>query len=186
MPTTTPTTPTNLPAHTSTCTGSIHDELRGLLAEFIARHETLLSLATEHHEAIRQADPLRCERVMQAERATLAAIAELESRRQSLVKRAQVEIRPLPASIARLSDLARCAPETLRANLLDMSDRLKALVARVQEEQNVVRVVSRVLLAHMEGLMRQVASSLSHSGTYAKSGAVAAGAPIVTSLDVRL
>lgn len=165
---------------------AIHDELRVLLSEFIALHEKLLSLAAEHHEAIRQADPLRCERVMQSERHTLAAIAELETRRQSLVKRAQIEIRPAPPTIARLSDLARCAPESLRGNLLDMADRLKSLVARVQEEQNVVRIVSRVLLAHMEGLMRQVASSLSHSGTYAKSGAVAAGAPIVTSLDIRL
>jgi len=167
-------------------TAPIHDELRLLLSEFIAQHEKLLRLTTEHHEAIRQADPLRCDRVMQSERNTLAAIAELESRRQLLVKRAQIEIRPAPQAIARLSDLARCAPEAIRTNLIDMSERLKTLVARVQEEQNVVRVVSRVLLAHMEGLMRQVASSLSHSGTYAKSGAVAAGAPIVTRLDVRL
>jgi len=176
--------PTPTPA--SSPAAPIHDELRALLSEFIALHEKLLALTTEHHEAIRQADPMRCDRVMQSERNTLAAIAELESKRQLLVKRAQVEIRPVSTSIARLSDLARCAPEALRVNLVEMSDRLKTLVARVQEEQNVVRVVSRVLLAHMEGLMRQVASSLSHSGTYAKSGAVTAGAPIVTSLDVRL
>lgn len=176
-----------MPTTTSTpTTGPIHEELRTLLGEFIAQHEKLLSLTTEHHEAIRQADPLRCERVMQAERSTLASIAELESQRQQLVKRAQAELRPLPPSISRLSDLARCAPEAIRTNLVEMADRLKGLVTRVQEEQNVVRVVSRVLLAHMEGLMRQVASSLSHSGTYAKSGAVAAGAPIVTRLDVRL
>lgn len=186
MPTTSSSKASISPAPTAISPGAIHDELRTLLAEFIAQHEKLLSLTTEHHEAIRQADPLRCERVMQAERSTLAAIAELESRRQQLVKRAQAELRPLPPSIARLSDLARCAPEAIRTNLVEMADRLKGLVARVQEEQNVVRVVSRVLLAHMEGLMRQVASSLSHSGTYAKSGAVAAGAPIVTSLDIRL
>lgn len=165
---------------------SIHEELRTLLGEFIALHEKLLALTTQHHEAIRQADPVRCDGIMQLERATLAAIAELESRRQLLVKRAQSEIRPQTQSIARLSDLARCAPEAIRAGLLEMSERLKSLVARVQEEQNVVRVVSRVLLAHMEGLMRQVAGSLSHAGTYAKNGAVAAGAPIVTSLDIRL
>ncbi|MGH7244001.1 MAG: flagellar export chaperone FlgN [Phycisphaerales bacterium] len=187
--------PTSAPAPTPTLASKriapssappIHDELRNLLSEFLAQHELLLRLTTEHHEAIRQADPLRCDRVMQLERGTLAAIAELESRRQLLVKRAQAEIRPLPPSVARLSDLARCAPEALRAGMLEMAEKLRALVARVQEEQNVVRVVSRVLLAHMEGLMRQVASTLSHAGIYAKTGAVSAGAPIVTSLDVRL
>lgn len=187
MPTTSLPTAASSPA--PTFQAAIHDELRALLAEFIAQHETLLRLTTQHHEAIRQADPVGCERVMQGERATLAAIADLESRRQQLVKRAQAELRPLPPSIAKLSDLARCAPaypEAIRTNLVEMAERLKGLVVRVQQEQNVVRVVSRVLLAHMEGLMRQVASSLSHSGTYAKSGAVAAGAPIVTSLDIRL
>ncbi|MBL8874433.1 MAG: flagellar export chaperone FlgN [Phycisphaerae bacterium] len=173
------------PTPTNADSTPLHDELRALLREFLAQHETLLGLTTEHHEAIRQADPLRCERVMQAERNTLASIAELESRRQNLVRRAQTEIRPAQA-VARLSDLARCAPEGERAGLIEMAERLRGLVARVQEEQNIVRVVSRVLLAHMEGLMRQVARSLSHAGTYARSGAVAAGSPIVTSLDVRL
>jgi len=32
----------------------IHDELRALLGEFLAQHELLLRLTTEHHEAIRQ------------------------------------------------------------------------------------------------------------------------------------
>lgn len=187
-----PPTPTPTPTHTLHQTfntprqsPALHDDLRDLLTEFIAQHEALLRQTTEHHEAIRQADPLRCDRIMQAERATLARIAELESQRQQLVKRAQNEIRPAPASLARLSDLARCAPEAIRTNLIELAERLKSLVARVQEEQNVVRVVSRVLLAHMEGLMKQVARSLSHAGTYAKTGAVGAGAPIVTSLDIR-
>lgn len=184
-PTLTP-TPTPAPSRSlSTPPPALHDDLRELLTEFIAQHESLLRQTTEHHEAIRQADPLRCDRIMQAERATLARIAELESRRQQLVKRAQNEIRPAPVALARLSDLARCAPESVRTNLIELAERLKSLVARVQEEQNVVRVVSRVLLAHMEGLMKQVARSLSHAGTYAKTGAVGAGAPIVTSLDIR-
>lgn len=163
----------------------IHDELRRLLSAFLARHETLLGLTTEHHEAIRQADPGRCERTLRAAQETLAAIAELETRRQELVRRAQDEIRPT-RPVARLSDLACCAPEGERAALIEMSERLRGLVMRVREEQNIVRVVSRVLLVHMEGLMRQVARSLSHAGTYARSGRVAAGAPIVTSLDLRL
>lgn len=188
LPTPTPIpipTPSTLVPTSALLQAPIHEELGRLLSEFISLHEKLLALTTQHHEAIRQADPVRCDRIMQIERATLAAIAELESRRQSLVKRAQTEIRPQPPSVARLSDLARCAPEAIRGSLLEMSERLRTLVARVQEEQNLVRVVSRVLLAHMEGLMRQVASSLSHAGIYAKSGAVTAGAPIVTTLDIR-
>jgi hypothetical protein len=56
----------------------------------------------------------------------------------------------------------------------------------VQEEQNLLRVVSRVLLAHMEGLMRQIAQSMSHSGTYARSGVVPSSPAVVTSLDLKL
>ncbi len=163
----------------------IHEELHALLQALLERHERLLRLTTEHHEAIRQADPRRCEMVQRHERETLAAIADLEVRRQALIKRAVAEIRPTPKSLARLSELAQCAPESERQSLFDMIARLRTLAGRVQEEQNVVRVVSRVLLAHMEGLMRQVARTLSHAGTYAKTGAVGAGAPIVTSLDIR-
>lgn len=163
----------------------ISEDLESLLREFIAKHERLLQLTIDHHQAIRQADTAKCDKIAGESRAVLSEIAELESGRQALVRRAEAELKPA-GSLAKLTDIARCLPDPIRSALLELSERLRGLMKRVQEEQNLLRVVSRVLLAHMEGLMRQVASTLSHSGTYAKTGTVTAGAPIVTSLDISL
>lgn len=164
---------------------TLSEELRGLLQALLERHEALLQHTLHHHEAIRQADTRRCEQIVRDEQATLAAIADLELKRQSLVARAAREITPTPKNLSRLSDIALHCPDAERTELLELSARLRQTIERLQQEQNLLRVVSRVLMAHMEGLMRQVARSLSHAGTYGQRGVVA-GNQIVTSLDVRL
>ncbi len=163
----------------------LSDELRDLLTALLARHEAMLRHTQQHHEAIRQADVRRVEQIVRDEQATLAAIADLELKRQSLVARAAREITPAPKNLSRLSDIALHCPASERTELLELSARLRKAIERLQQEQNLLRVVSRVLMAHMEGLMRQVARSLSHAGTYGQRGVVA-GNQIVTSLDVRL
>lgn len=169
----------------SPASSKVSDDLEALLRGFISKHERLLQLTIDHHQAIRQADAPRCDAVARESQLVLSEIAALDSQRQALIKRVQTEIKPT-GPLSKLSDIARALPDPIGPALLDLSDKLRVIMKRVQEEQNLLRVVSRVLLAHMEGLMRQVAHSLSHSGTYAKTGAVAAGAPIVTSLDVSL
>lgn len=161
------------------------EELRDLLVALLARHEAMLRHTKLHHEAIRQADVRRCEQIVRDEQATLAAIADLELKRQSLVARAMREIVPTPKNLSRLSDIALHCPDATRPELLELSARLRRTLENLQQEQNLLRVVSRVLMAHMEGLMRQVARSLSHAGTYGQRGVVA-GSQIVTSLDMRL
>lgn len=161
------------------------EELRELLTALLSRHEAMLRHTRQHHEAIRQADVRRCEQIVREEQATLAAIADLELKRQSLVARAAREITPAPRNLSRLSDIALHCPGGERTELLELSARLRKAIESLQQEQNLLRVVSRVLVAHMEGLMRQVARSLSHAGTYGQRGVVA-GHQIVTSLDVRL
>lgn len=170
----------------------LHVELERLLRALLSAHESLLDVTRRHHQAVRQADPTRCRHLLDEEQRVLASIAELEVSRQALVQRAMKEAAHLvgtpggPATLARLRDLALLAPPERRPTLLDLSDRLRSLIQVVQQEQALLRVVTRVLTAHMEGLMRQVARSLSHTGTYAKGGVIPAGAPVVTSLDVRL
>ena len=63
--------------------------------------------------------------------------------------------------------------------------RLKTLMNELQRERGTVRAATESLLAHMEGLMRQVARKLSHAGTYGPQGAVGAGnQQVVSGLDV--
>lgn len=163
----------------------LSEELRALLQALLERHDAMIRHTAQHHEAIRQADIRRCEQIVREEQATLAAIADLELKRQSLVARAMREITPAPKNLSRLTDIALHCPDAERTELLELSARLRKTIERLQQEQNLLRVVSRVLMAHMEGLMRQVARSLSHAGTYGQRGVVA-GNQIVTSLDVRL
>ena len=89
----------------------------------------------------------------------------------------------LPAPTLR--QIALSLPEPQRTRLSGQAERLREMMERVQRESGTVRAATRSLLAHMEGLMRQVARSLSHAGTYGSGGRVQAAHAVVSSLDVR-
>ena len=88
---------------------------------------------------------------------------------------------PVPAIT--LSFLASRTAEPARGALLQAARQLKELMARVAEKQRAVRTASESLLGHMQGLIAQVARSLSPTGTYARPGAPV-GAPVAGGLDM--
>jgi hypothetical protein len=82
-----------------------------------------------------------------------------------------------------ITSLAQIMPEPERS--VALAHKLKRVMNELQRERGTVRAATESLLAHMEGLMRQVARKLSHAGTYGPRGAVGVGSQqVVSGLDV--
>ncbi|MDX2119215.1 MAG: flagellar export chaperone FlgN [Planctomycetota bacterium] len=165
-------------------TTAIANRLTELLDALTREHETLLSLCGQHLEAIRQADHRNLAEVVQQQAMTLQRVAELEEERVSVVNDAMRELRPVPPSPT-LTAIAQSLPAEQGKQVHAKAQRLRTLMQRLANEQNVVTLTTKALLAHMEGLMRQVARELSHAGTYCNKGYVQTGAAVVSALDVR-
>jgi len=162
----------------------IAERLSELLEALLREHETLLSLCGRHLEAIRQADHRNLAEVVQQQAMALQRIAELEEVRLGVVNTAMHTLRPAPTTPT-LTAIAQALPGEQGKEVLTKAHRLRTLMQRLANEQNVVTLTTKALLAHMEGLMRQVARELSHAGTYCSKGYVQTGAAVVSALDVR-
>jgi len=158
--------------------------LEEAMTGLVASHETLLDLTTRHRAAMARADTDALTRIIEAQEAELRIVARLEAQRRAAVRALVGGVArkapepPLAQALAKVAD-------PLRDRVAQLAERLRGLVGRLIRERDVVRQATVSLVGHMEGLMRQVAQSLSQSGAYARSGQVEAPQqPIVTGLDV--
>lgn len=170
-------------------------DLEALLADLIAHHEKMLSLAKEHESALRRADAPGVARALAAQQQAGRTLIDLEARRARLTAALAPGLAPAAGPPAHrtanakvtLSSLAALVPEPARTRVTALAARLRALLAALDAQQKVVLEASRTLLGHMQGLMAQVARSLTHAGTYARPGAmpVSATAVVHSGLDVK-
>ncbi|XVJ58508.1 MAG: flagellar protein FlgN [Tepidisphaera sp.] len=158
-------------------------ELASLLGSLISAHEEYLGLLAEHREAVRRASPAAAAEVTTRQTGCLERIAMFEHARRALVQRV-IDAGHWPGrELVTLTGLAeRCGP--MKQRLIDSASHLKTLIAKVRQEQGIVRRVSQSLASHIEGLMRTVAKAASHTGTYGRRGVVGTSS-VVTALDVR-
>lgn len=172
------------PPDSSTAFG---DDLASLLEGFEDQHRALLAQVQAHRDAIRKADGAGVEQAAMAQTRTVGALGGLEQRRRELVALACRRFAPLTSRRSvevTLTDLARCLDEPRRSTLIRRAQDLKTLIATVHEQTSTVKATTVSLLAHMEGLMRQVGRQLSHSGTYSSRGYVEPGGLVVSALDI--
>jgi hypothetical protein len=162
-------------------------ELDSLMDDFAGQHRHLLKHAQAHREAIRRADGAGVDAATAAQTQVVGILGTLEQRRRELVARACTRIAALAGKRSvevTLSDLAVCVDEPRRAELLRKAKDLKALIAEVHQQTSTIKAATASLLAHMEGLMRQVGRQLSHAGTYSSRGYVEPGGLVVSALDI--
>lgn len=153
------------------------DRLDAMLGTLITEHETLLELTADHRRAVTTADVKRLGDIVEQTGAVLERVSRVESERQRLV--ARPDGRP-----STLEELMVALDSADRERLTERSGTLRGLIEQVQAEQEAVRLASESLANHMRGLMQQVASRLSHSGTYGRGGRVENKAPVVTGVDL--
>lgn len=104
------------------------------------------------------------------------ALADAEEARRREAK-ALCRALGLPES-ASVSDLARAvsAHDTIVGQALgSAADRARRAILACQREQRVVRAAATGVMAHLDGLARQVLATMNKAGVYAATGALAAG-----------
>jgi len=153
------------------------DRLDALLGALIGEHESLLRLTGEHREAVATADMQRLGDVLDQTGRVLERVRRVESERQRLVARTD-------GSPSTLDELMSAVDSADRERLTERSSTLRGLIERVKTEQDAVKEASEALANHMRGLMQQVASRLSHAGTYGRAGRVENSAAVMTGVDV--
>ena len=158
------------------------DRLEELLAALIAAHERLLALTAEHRAAIARADGAKAQDCARRQSELSGEIATLESERRTLA----IRIFPGSAGAPTLAALAQHLPDPLRSRIVRIAARLRELVLKIQEELRVIRSATSAVIAHMDGLMQQVAKALSHAGLYGPRGRLDHAPPAPCGLDLTL
>lgn len=155
------------------------DRLDALLVDLTREHEVLLELSGEHRAAIAQADPRAIGRVIAQTGDVLERIAQIETDRQRMVARPD-------GSCATINEILPALDPEPAERIGRSSKRLRSLIEQLREEHKAVQEASNALALHMQGLAQQVASKMSHAGTYGRSGAVSPTTTQVTSsMDLR-
>lgn len=129
-------------------------------------HAELLELVLEHRRAISRGDAAGIQDCLSRQGILATRILDLERTRRQAV--AQLCGRP----DASISDVNAKLPESLRAPMSAAAARLKSVLTTIQRENNIVRAATHTLIAHIDGLMQQVARALSHAGTYGRKGRI--------------
>lgn len=150
-----------------------------IVFELIDRHERLLDALGAQRVAMAAADPERLREAGQRCADLLEGIGVLEDERRALLGEGPSGPRTTITAIAPSLD------EDRRERVLDLGSRLRGLIERCKREQSSLRAAADSLSGHMEGLIRQVVSRLSHTGAYDQSGRVEQGAQVMSALDVK-
>lgn len=168
-----------MPSPSSPIDETIVRELEPLIAALTEAHEEMLALTLEHRSAISRADAAAIARCIERQGQAAARIGDLEVQRRRMVALASPAGRPVT-----LTNLAERLPEPDRARVIAAAARLRDTLTRLQRETRTVRAATESLLAHMNGLMQQVARTLSQTRLYGPQGRIAPGAPVACGIDL--
>ncbi len=161
--------------------------LESLLHALQQVQRSILDATRRQRDAMRRADPAGVQQATSEQARNTTRLSELERERVSLVRDAEdAGLVAKGTAPITLRALAAACPPTIRAALTKEAQSLRALMEEVARETSSTRAATLTLLAHVEGVMRQVAGRLSHSGTYSRRGVVEAGAPVISAVDVRM
>ncbi len=156
-------------------------EVLTVLEDLIAAHHRWLIVINDHRHALSRSDTKSCERCTLAQQQIMGEIAELETRRQDLLQIAALD-HARTAEPFTITELAHHVAEPQRAKLLDAGDRLLTIIDQTRKAQQVLALAAGALAAHMEGLVRQVATKLQSAATYSPAGS--AQTPISAGVDI--
>ncbi len=157
-------------------------EIQIVLQDMIDAHEQWLVIINEHRAALSQSDTRSSDLCTAAQQEIMGRIAGLETKRQDLLQIAALDRARLGTEPMTITELAQQVEEPTRAKLLQTGERLHAIIEKTRKEQETLGLAANALAAHMEGLVRQVASKLQSAATYSPAGKPAA--PISAGVDI--
>jgi len=157
-------------------------KLSTLIEGLTEAYESLDAQADIRRRAITSADMHALAQCVRDENETVQRVASLDESRESIVRNALQGAAANGADLT-ISQLASSLAHPWRDPLLDASRRLRALITSVQQKNASARQAAEKLARHMQGLLRAAEGWHSHTGSYERTGAVRAGAPVITALD---
>ncbi len=152
-------------------------------------HRRLVTICDDHRRALKKADAGALAEINTRHAAALNDLKAIDADRRKLAAAAAstfgTSLKRSRGTEPTLADLASLLPERQRPVLMARIDDLRILVRSVERSTATLKIASRHLASHMEGLLRVVATRLNHSGVYGRAGNVSAGAAVMSGLDVR-
>ena len=155
--------------------------LESVLAAMIEAHEQMLAIAGSHRAAIARADGQGVQACVEQMGVLAARVAELELQRRDIVASLT---RPSRGEKPTVSVVAAGLPEPIRSRVLALAARLRDLLFRLRREMGVIKAATQSLVAHMDGLMQQVARAMSQTRLYDPRGRIDPGGPAACGLDL--
>jgi hypothetical protein len=140
-------------------------QLEQIMADLVAAHEALLALAAEQRAALSRADAAAVESAARRQADLAREVARLDESRRRLI----TALFP-GTTTTNMATVAAALPEPARARLTAAGRQLRELLTRLQSEQRTLRTATHALVAHMDGLMQQVARALSSAHLYGPRG----------------
>jgi hypothetical protein len=167
---------TNRPTDTITKSRSdLAASLDALFTGFEGAYSSVDACVRAHRDALRAADTKAIDGALQRQTTALRELAACDQRRREVIAAVCTRLPELagkkPDAIT-LTDLARACPTDQRPRMESRASALRTLAMSVREQTTSTRAATQTLLAHMEGMMRQVGRTLSHAGTYGRGGVV--------------
>lgn len=165
-------------------------DLDSLLADMTGAHESWLAAVHAHRDAVRRADTNAMQAALTAQQNCATRVVELEEKRRAVVERAArlPEFSPSPMRPRQgpltLGEIAAITPAPVRDRLVERATHLRSLIGDLRRANSTLQAASAALLAHTEGLMRQVARRLSTAGTYGRRGFVEPAASLACAVDL--
>ncbi len=160
-------------------------ELAAIFAGLHEQYTTFHGLLLAQREAIRAANPPLLAHIGELQLAALRAISALEDRRRVLVNTVSDTGHWTGPTPITLTSLAEHAPKGQNDSLRATAASLRGVMSACQVEQTSLKAAAQSLAAHIEGVMRQIARTLSHAGTYGRRGVVDCSTAVTTALDLR-
>jgi FlgN protein len=167
----------------------VTDELRAVLEALAAAYGAMLATLEEQAAAISRADAPAIGRCAGMQEQLLGQVSKLDLRRREVLAGACSCLPSLHEAARRstltVTQVATALPTQDGAVITLLSEQLRSLINEAKRRSDAIRAASVTMLAHVEGLMRQVGKRMSHSGTYGRRGVVEAGQQVVSSLDMK-
>jgi hypothetical protein len=164
--------PLTTPSNTLTPTQC--DALESLLSDLERHAVESARLADEHRVAVATADTAALARCVAAQQRSASELTGIESRRTALLR--SIGLRATAQGGVTLSQLAALAPAAKAQSLTAAAARVKTLLSDAAQRRESVRLASLSLMAHMAGVVRQIARYMSDTKTYAPPYRIAAAA----------
>jgi len=147
-----------------------------ILGSLIETHEQMLAVALDHRAAISRADAVAVQACVGQQAVLSARVATLETERRAVTAALAPGGPGSPSPT--IATVAQKLPEPARGRILAAAARLRDVLIRLQRENHILRTATQSLMAHMDGLIQQVARALSQTRLYSPQGRIHTGASL--------